>query len=203
MRDGSDDPIGGGQRSASVRDGLRCRAGKDLSGLAADHHTAVGRREANDQTHIGHGPTRSVPGNPNTVGMAQLRFAIVRGKLLRCIDVLSSRLDIAFVPVGFVERIDDQRPFNLDRSGLVAIVEHDPAAEPARRRPIGMVQHGVRPHGREFGRNLRLFRHPGRPPTRLVHVELGTTGYQCHDGKRREAQKSIRGKHGNSFHPEL
>jgi hypothetical protein len=97
-------------------------------------------------------------------------------------DVLAVWFGVARVAVGFVEGIDHQRPFHLDRLVLLGLEEHQASAETANRRLIRLIQHGVRPDGYNLLWFTRLLLAQG-PGHRLAQVQRRAAG------GRRQAQR--------------
>jgi hypothetical protein len=95
--------------------------------------------------------------------MAHLRLAVVQRQLLRREGILSVGPRVIRFAVGFIERIDHQRPFHLDRLVLLSFIEHQSPAESADGRPARLGQDRVAPHGDDLVRLARLFVFVERP----------------------------------------
>jgi len=158
-------------RVGGLRARLRSlRAGQDVFRLLAHDHVALLGHEADDQAEYLLRPVGIVPGNPHAVGVAEFRLAVVLRKLLLGEHVLAIRFDVVGVTPRFVERIDQQRPLDLDRLVLLVVVEHQAPAEPALGRLVRLVEHGVGPHGHDLGGWDRVVVLPR--PGDLVEVQL-------------------------------
>jgi hypothetical protein len=160
-------------------------AGQDVFRLVAHHHVALLGHEADDQAEDLLRPAGIVPGDPHAVGMAEFRLAVVLRKLLLGEHELAIRFDVVGVATRFVERIDDQRPRDLDRLALLVVVEHQAPAEPALGRLVRLVEHGVGPHGYDLGGGDRRVVLPR--PGDLVQIQL-RAARQCGGNRCRQQQ---------------
>jgi hypothetical protein len=70
--------------------------------------------------------------------MADLRFAVMGGKLLRRKDVLVIGPGVVRIAPGFVKGVNDQPPLDLDGVLLLALVEHQPSPESTPGRLVGL-----------------------------------------------------------------
>ncbi len=112
------------------------------------------------------------PRQPDAVGVADLRFAVVFRKLLRREDILPIRPGVAGLAIGFIEGVDHKRPLDLDGVFLLAIVEHDPSAKAADWSLARLRQHGFAPQGHQLLGLARfvVVKRPGLPDFRLGGV---------------------------------
>ena len=115
--------------------------------LLAHDRCDVLRFKADNQCDFLLHPAHFVPRNPHTVGMSDLRFAVMGRKLLRCDDVFSVGLGAIRIASDFVESVNDQDTLDLDGSLLLALVEHQPSPESTNGRRVGPGKHRVGPHG--------------------------------------------------------
>lgn len=107
-------------------------AGEHFVALLGDDHPAFARLEAGDQAELAFRPAHLIPRQPEAIGMAELRLAVVLGQLLGEIDELLFRRAVAAVGIGFVEGEHGQGAVDLHRGAAVLTrIEHHPAAEPA------------------------------------------------------------------------
>jgi hypothetical protein len=111
--------------------------------------------EASNQSQMRQLPARSVPRQPETVGMAQPRLTVMLLQILGRKHKLSIRT--AFLhPLTVVPRIHHQRALRSHGFMLVQPVEHDPPADSPRRRFSRLMQHGIRPDRNHLTRRLKL-----------------------------------------------
>lgn len=105
-------------------------AGQYVSRLVADDHRAGFGFEDRQQADLSALASGRVPGEPDAIGVADSRFAVMSGKLLRRIDVFPLGLPCAFRFDRVVESIDDELPGYGDRF-VVLVVKVNAAAEAA------------------------------------------------------------------------
>jgi hypothetical protein len=127
-----------------------------LPAWLADHRGALFRFKADDQRDFLLKSARIVPRQPDAVGVADLGFTVMGRKLIPPKDVLAIGLVIVGLAAVLVEAVNDQRPFDLDRSLLLTFVEHQSSAEAANGRPTGLRQYGIAPDSHDSVRLPRL-----------------------------------------------
>jgi len=168
----------------------RLGSGQELLDLFADHGPAFERLEANDQADFSRLAADRIPGNPDAVGMAQLRLAVVLGELVGGEDVFAVGLGVGLGPVLFVEGVYRQRAGDLDRFFLVGFVEHQPGAETARRKLPRRGKHRVAPDRDDAHRTSEFARLAHQPRHAIAETELRAT-------RRNEQQQEQRAQAGN------
>jgi len=104
-------------------------ARQQLPRLIADGNAAIRRGEAADQADFLRLAVDFVPGDVNAVGVAQLRLAVVFFEILGGKNVFPVRTWVGFVAVRFVEGVDRQSTFDLDRLDSPFLIEHQPSAK--------------------------------------------------------------------------
>jgi len=98
--------------------------------------------------------------------MADLRLAVMGRQLFRRESILAIGPRVVRVAVGFVERIDHERPLYFNRLFLLALEEHQSPAESADRRLARLGQYCVGPQGDDsvgLARLLVFLERPVRP----------------------------------------
>lgn len=151
--------------------------------LAGDHRPQFGL-EANDQANILLRSAHVVPGQEEVVGVAHLGLAVVGLHLIGTEHVLASRTRIGRFPGVFIEGIDHQIAFDLDRFFFAMLVEHDPASKPASRCFSLGIADRIDPNRQNSRGQMRIvvFGLEGIGKG-LFYVELGTSARQacCQD----------------------
>ena len=135
------------------------------------------RLEARDQTELSLRSTDFIPGKPETVGVPQVRLAVVLLQLLRLIDISLFRRRVPAVAVGVVKGEDRERAVDHDSLALLllVVVEHDATGESAHRHLARLSQHFLGPE-RDDPRG-RLGLRLGTPEAEvLAQIPGGTAG---------------------------
>lgn len=150
-----------------------------MSRRLADDHSSLGfGLEADDQADFLVASAHLIPRQPHAIGMADLRLAVVGGQLLGSEDVLAVGFGVAGVPIRFVKRVDHDHPINFDRLLILGLIEHEPSAETAHRRLVGLIQDGVGPDGHDFFGSSGFVVAQG-PRYRFIQVPGGATDGRC------------------------
>ena len=95
--------------------------------------------------------------------MADIRLAVVFGKLFGGEDELAIGLDVVWISSLLVKGVDHQGSVDLDRLLLFLVVEHQATAETAGGRAVGPIEHRIRPNGHRLIRYTRLIFRAERP----------------------------------------
>lgn len=146
-------------------------ARQDVSGLLADHRVSLVGNEADDQADFFLLSRGIAEGEPETVGMAQVRLAVVLCELFPGKDELSVGLDFFHLGVVFLKGVDLEPAIDLDGFGFAAIVEHQPAAKTPQRRLVRPQLDRVDPDRRNAARLGGFLLSLPRPGKRLIEVE--------------------------------
>jgi len=159
--------------------GIAPESRQGLMGGRAAEHLARLALEAGDQADLSLRAAHLVPGQPNAVGVAQLRLAVVTRPLLGWEDELL----LGERPGGIVHRgvegVDRQRAVHPDRLLVFVAVKHDPPAVAADARLARLAQHRVGPHVAHPRGDLGL-RVLSRPGEALREVPLAAAAQQQH-----------------------
>jgi len=166
--------------------------------LLAHHGRAGLRLEADNQRDLLLNSAHLVPGNPHTIGMSDLRLAVMGRKLLGHEDVFSVGSGAVRIASVFVKSVDDQHPLGLDGILLLALVEHQPPSETSNGRRIGPRQHRVGPQGdHPVGLSgLVVVERPRPPRLRAFHGRRKPS----QDQQATEGSPDVRNNKTASFH---
>ncbi len=115
-----------------------------------------------------------VDGEPEAVGVAEFRLAVVLFERFRREDELMDGFGPQGVFAAIVEQVDRERSFDLDRRLAFAVVEHEAAAEPALGGLPRLVKDVVGPDVDDPIGDLRLVA-AYRPLQSLGEIEAGAT----------------------------
>jgi hypothetical protein len=148
-------------------------ARQQVLGLLADDHLAAGRQEPDDQANLPGRAAHLVPGDPDAVGMTDVRLAVVLGELFLGEDVLPVGLDVVGGPARLIKRVNCQDAIDLDRYVAHRVIEHQTPAEAPRWGPARLAQDGIGPYGNDPGRHLGVLNVAQRPRDVLGEVEIG------------------------------
>lgn len=159
------------------------QAGQDQLGLSADDLGPAEWNESGDQADFRRRASHFVPRNPNAVGVAQIRFAVVLGEPFRGEDEFPGGPIVARPPVLFVEGVDDQCSLNLGRGAFLLVVEHDPAAESAGGSPAGAVMDRILPEDDHVTRRLGVVLAVVDPGDGASQIELGAAHQRRQTGR--------------------
>jgi len=155
-------------------------AGQQLPSLIADDHGAILRREAADQADFLGLAVDRVPGDVKAVRVAQLRLAVVLIEILGGKYVLPVGTWVLRVTMRFVEGVDRQSTFDLDRLAAPIVVEHHSTAKATFRHLARLGAGRVGPECHQFQRTAEL---PGileAQRLQVVHeIELRAARYRC------------------------
>ena len=158
-------------------------ARQEVLRLPADQRGPVGREEARDQADLRLLSSHFIPGDPEAVGMPDIRLAVMLVEVLPGEDVLSIRLGIAGTSARFVEGVNHQRSVDLDRRVALAAVKEQPPAESTIGRAVGVVVHGIGPNGCHSAGHARLVFGSKRPLDWLLQVQLRAAGQERESGR--------------------
>lgn len=128
------------------RHSRRCDARQDLGVDLRSDDVALFRLEACHEADLALQAADFVPGDPDAVGMPDLRLAVVFGQLFFGEDVLAIGGAARAVAVGVVEGEHHQLAFDLDRFVGTSLVKHDAAAKAAHGGLARSVQDRVGPN---------------------------------------------------------
>ncbi len=121
-----------GHRRSAVRGIFRdylSFARQHLFGLLAHHYAAFIGCEAGNHADLFFRSSCFVPGQPYAVGMAQFRFAVMRGELVFGKHVFTIGLGVVWIAVGFIKNINGQRAVDFYRLGFIPGIKQEPAAK--------------------------------------------------------------------------
>lgn len=174
----------GARRSDAGRRGRRRNVGRARRQPAGQHLPAglahyggpAFRLEPHDQRDFFLLSAHLIPRQPHAIAVADFRFAVMSGKLFGGEDVLLIGSRVAKTGLRFVEGVDRQGPFDLDRRLFLSVVKHQPPAKAAQRWLIGLSQHRVGPYADDLFRFSRLVVLVERPGTPRSHVPIALGG---------------------------
>ena len=163
-------------------------AGQHVRRLLPDNDRAIFGHEPHQEADLGLQAAGPVPGKPHAVGVTQRRLAVMVLELFLGQHILAVGRHVARVAVGLFEGVDDQLAFDLDRLAVFLGIKHQPAAEAASGRAVGLAQHGVGPHRYDLDRPLELAVFAGAPGNAFAKIEMRTTAAgQQYQSEREEA----------------
>lgn len=139
--------------------------------------------ESGDQADFRRGASHFVPRNPNAVGVAQFRFAVVLGEAFRGEDEFPGGAIVAGPPVLFIEGVDDQCSLHLGRVAFLLVVKHDPATESAGGPPAGPVMDRVLPEDDHVAGRLGVVLAVVDPGNGASQIEIGAAHQRRQTGR--------------------
>src|SRR5215213_1561412 len=143
-----------------------------MTRLLADDNSAIDRSEASDETNLALLATGQIPGDPKAIRVTAIVLGVVLLELFAIEHEFPIRRDFGGVSVRLVERINHQRPVDLDGFNVALRVKAEPAAEAAHRRLAFSLHDGVSPAGDDFHRCLGCAVGPFTPRNALLEIEL-------------------------------
>ena len=171
----------------------RRAAGQEVFGLLAFDHGPAGRQELHDQADLLLRTCHVAPRKPDTVRVAQIGLAVMLAELFGREDELLIGPGVAGIAAGFIERVNYQRAFHLDRCLALLPVEHQTSAETSPGTAIRRIEHGVGPHRHQAVGLFRFVLGRERPWSRPVQIQRCAAGGQRQDRRRQpKARKSHR-----------
>ena len=160
-----------------------------MARLLGRDHSAAGGFELGYQSQLLLRSADRVPRQPEAVGMAHLRFAVVFFQGLGGKDELPQGGQVFHIHASFIEGVDGELPVDSHRLATLLVAEHDPAAKTALRRLALRVPHGIGPHVGQHNGDSWLGRFVA--PRKLVgQIELGTAAKRAKDASRLHAPRN-------------
>ena len=129
-----------------LRWGIQLDSGQQFLRWLTEHCAAFVAIKPHDQSEGASWTADRAPGHPNTVGMSETGFAMVRRELIGCHDVLFQRTHAVEIVVFAIKQIDRHTPLDLHWIRLAVLIKIEPSTKSTDGGFSRLVQDGICPN---------------------------------------------------------